>query len=149
MSGINVKKLIPLFINNIINKKPLPVYGDGNYTRDCLYVKDHARAIDLIFHKGKSKETYNIGGHNEIQNIEVVRTVCSILDELNPSMLDGVDKYEQLISYVEDRAGHDVRYAIDATKIDKELGWTPNETFATGMRKTVKWYLENPEWLEF
>jgi dTDP-glucose 4,6-dehydratase len=140
------EKLIPLIILNALEGKDLPIYGNGKQIRDWLYVDDHARALLHVALTGKIGETYNIGGHNEFQNIEVVKTVCSILDELVPSKLDGVDKYEQLIVYVDDRAGHDVRYAIDATKIDKELNWTPDETFATGIRKTVGWYLNNTTW---
>jgi len=142
------EKLIPLIILNALEGKDLPIYGDGKQIRDWLYVNDHARALLHVALTGGISETYNIGGHNELQNIEVVRTVCSILDELVPSKLDGVDKYEQLITYVGDRAGHDVRYAIDATKIDQELAWTPDETFATGIRKTVRWYLENNIWCD-
>ena len=138
------EKLIPLFINNILQGKPLPVYGDGLYTRDWLYVKDHALAIDLVFHKGNEGETYNIGGHNEKQNIEVVKTICKILDELKPQA--NGQAYESLITFVKDRPGHDLRYAIDATKIQNELGWTPTETFETGIRKTVQWYLNNLDW---
>jgi len=142
------EKLIPLIILNALEGKNLPIYGNGKQIRDWLYVDDHARALLHVALAGKIGETYNIGGHNELQNIEVVKTVCSILDELVPSKLDGIDQYEQLISYVDDRAGHDVRYAIDATKIDQELGWTPNETFATGIRKTVQWYLDQKIWCE-
>jgi dTDP-glucose 4,6-dehydratase len=142
------EKLIPLIILNALEGKGLPIYGDGKQIRDWLYVDDHARALLHVALTGEIGETYNIGGHNELQNIEVVKTVCSILDELVPSKLDGVDQYEQLITYVGDRAGHDVRYAIDATKIDKELGWAPDETFATGIRKTVQWYLDNNIWCD-
>ncbi len=139
------EKLIPLFINNIINRKPLPVYGDGKYTRDWLYVIDHARAIDLVFHKGTNHETYNIGGFNEWQNIDLVKVLCSIMDrKLGREAGDS----EQLITYVKDRPGHDLRYAIDATKINKELGWSPSVTFEEGLEKTIDWYLENTEWLE-
>ncbi len=140
------EKLIPLIILNALEGKDLPVYGNGKQIRDWLYVDDHARALLHVALTGDIGETYNIGGHNELQNIEVVKTVCSILDELVPSNLGGIDRYEQLITYVGDRAGHDVRYAIDATKIDKDLGWTPDETFATGIRKTVQWYLDNNIW---
>jgi dTDP-glucose 4,6-dehydratase len=140
------EKLIPLIILNALEGKDLPIYGNGKQIRDWLYVDDHARALLHVALTGKISETYNIGGHNELQNIEVVKTVCSILDELAPSKLDGIAKYEQLIKYVGDRAGHDVRYAIDATKIDKELNWTPDETFATGIKKTVEWYLDNMTW---
>jgi len=142
------EKLIPLIILNALEGKDLPIYGNGKQIRDWLYVDDHARALLHVALTGKISETYNIGGHNELQNIEVVKTVCSILDELVPSELDGVDKYEQLITYVGDRAGHDIRYAIDATKIDKELNWTPDETFATGIKKTVQWYLKNTVWCD-
>ncbi len=142
------EKLIPLIILNALEGKDLPIYGNGKQIRDWLYVDDHARALLHVALTGEIGETYNIGGHNELQNIEVVKTVCSILDELVPSKLDGIDQYEQLITYVGDRAGHDVRYAIDATKIDKELGWTPDETFATGIRKTVQWYLDNNIWCD-
>ncbi|MDG2296691.1 MAG: dTDP-glucose 4,6-dehydratase [Gammaproteobacteria bacterium] len=142
------EKLIPLIILNALEGTDLPIYGNGKQIRDWLYVDDHARALLHVALTGEVGETYNIGGHNELQNIEVVKTICSILDELVPSKLDGVDKYEQLITYVDDRAGHDVRYAIDATKIDKELNWTPDETFATGIKKTVEWYLENTAWCD-
>lgn len=139
------EKLIPLFINNIINKKPLPVYGDGLYTRDWLYVKDHAIAIDLVFHKGKTFETYNIGGFNEWKNIDLVKLLCKQMDEKlgNPAGTS-----EALITYVKDRPGHDRRYAIDATKINKELGWKPSVTFEEGLSETIDWYLENTEWLK-
>ena len=142
------EKLIPLIILNALEGKDLPIYGNGKQIRDWLYVDDHARALLHVALTGEIGETYNIGGHNELQNIEVVKTVCSILDELVPSELDGVDRYEKLITYVGDRAGHDVRYAIDATKIDKELGWIPVETFTTGIRKTVQWYLDNNIWCD-
>ena len=142
------EKLIPLIILNALEGKELPIYGNGKQIRDWLYVDDHARALLHVALTGEIGETYNIGGHNEMQNIEVVRAVCAILDELVPSELDNIEQYEQLITYVGDRAGHDVRYAIDATKIDKELGWTPNETFATGIRKTVQWYLDNNIWCD-
>ena len=142
------EKLIPLIILNALEGKDLPIYGNGKQIRDWLYVDDHARALLHVALTGKISETYNIGGHNELQNIDVVKTVCRILDELVPSNLDGIEQYEQLITYVGDRAGHDVRYAIDATKIDKELNWTPDETFATGIRKTVEWYLENTTWCD-
>jgi len=142
------EKLIPLIILNALDGKDLPVYGNGKQIRDWLYVEDHARALLHVALVGKTGETYNIGGHNELQNIEVVKTICSILDELSPSRINGVDKYEQLITYVGDRAGHDVRYAIDATKIANELNWTPDETFATGIKKTVEWYLENIIWCD-
>ncbi len=139
------EKLIPLFVNNIINKKPLPVYGDGNYTRDWLYVKDHAIAIDLLFHKGKKSETYNIGGFNEWKNIDLVKLLCKLMDE----KLERPKKTsEQLITYVKDRPGHDLRYAIDASKINKELGWEPSVTFEEGLSKTIDWYLSNNDWLK-
>jgi dTDP-glucose 4,6-dehydratase len=138
------EKLIPLFINNIINNKLLPVYGDGNYTRDWLYVKDHAVAIDLVFHKGKNHETYNIGGFNEWKNIDLVKILCFQMDEkLNKPK----GSSEKLITYVKDRPGHDLRYAIDASKINKELGWKPSVTFEEGLNKTIDWYLDNEEWL--
>ena len=138
------EKLIPLFINNIINNKLLPVYGDGKYTRDWLYVLDHAVAIDKVFHEGKNAETYNIGGFNEWQNIDLIKALCFQMDEKL-----GRDKgvSEKLITYVEDRPGHDLRYAIDANKISKELGWNPSVTFEEGLSKTIDWYLENKEWL--
>ena len=142
------EKLIPLIILNALQGKDLPIYGNGKQIRDWLYVDDHARALLHVALTGEIGETYNIGGHNELQNIDVVKTVCSILDELVPSKLDGVKQYQQLITYVGDRAGHDVRYAIDATKIDEELNWIPDETFATGIKKTVKWYLENSAWCD-
>ena len=139
------EKLIPLFINNIIQKKSLPVYGDGLYTRDWLYVIDHATAIDAAFHNGKVGETYNIGGFNEWKNIDLVKLLCSIMD----SKLDRTQgESEQLITYIKDRPGHDRRYAIDATKINKELGWYPSVTFEEGLEKTIDWYLTNSEWLE-
>jgi len=142
------EKLIPLIILNALEGKDLPIYGDGSQIRDWLYVEDHARALVHVALTGKISETYNIGGHNELQNIDVVKTVCIILDELMPSNIDGIEKYEQLITYVSDRAGHDLRYAIDATKIANKLNWTPDETFATGIRKTVEWYLENTIWCD-
>jgi dTDP-glucose 4,6-dehydratase len=138
------EKLIPLFINNIINKQPLPVYGDGNYTRDWLYVKDHALAIDLVFHKGNNGETYNIGGFNEWKNIDLVRLLCQQMDE---ALGRAQGSSEQLITYVKDRPGHDLRYAIDASKIKNELGWQPSVTFEQGLKKTIHWYLNNEEWL--
>lgn len=139
------EKLIPLFINNIKNNKPLPVYGKGENIRDWLWVNDHAIAIDLIFHKGTDGETYNIGGHNEWTNIDLIKELCSIMDERL-----GREKgsSEQLITYVKDRAGHDARYAIDASKIQKELGWVPSITFEEGLRNTVDWYLQNEAWLD-
>lgn len=139
------EKLIPLFINNILKGKPLPVYGDGNYTRDWLYVLDHARAIDLIFHKGKIKETYNIGGFNEWKNIDLVKLLCKQLDiKLNKEK----GSSEKLITFVKDRPGHDLRYAIDASKINNELGWEPSVTFEEGLSKTIDWYLSNAQWLK-
>lgn len=138
------EKLIPLFINNILSKKPLPVYGDGNYTRDWLYVIDHANAIDLIFQNGKIKETYNIGGFNEWRNIDLVKLLCDLMDQkIGRSAGDSA----KLITFVDDRPGHDKRYAIDASKINKELGWEPSVTFEEGIKKTVDWYLKNKEWL--
>jgi dTDP-glucose 4,6-dehydratase len=137
------EKLIPLMILNALDGKPLPVYGDGKQIRDWLYVEDHARALVLVATKGEIGETYNIGGHNEKQNIEVVKTICAILDKKVPKE-DG--SYENLITYVKDRPGHDVRYAIDASKIERELGWKPQETFETGLEKTVQWYLDNKWW---
>lgn len=138
------EKLIPLVILNALDGKPLPIYGKGNQVRDWLYVEDHARALYKVVTEGAIGETYNIGGHNEKQNIEVVRTICAILDKLKPQSND--QPYESLITFVTDRPGHDVRYAIDATKIKNDLGWTPEETFDTGIRKTVEWYLNNLEW---
>ena len=139
------EKLIPLFINNIIHNKPLPVYGDGNYTRDWLYVKDHARAIDVIYHNGRNGETYNIGGFNEWKNIDLVRLLCTQMDR----KLDREPgTSEKLITFVKDRPGHDLRYAIDASKISGELNWKPSVTFEEGLEKTIDWYLENTEWLE-
>ena len=140
------EKLIPLIILNALSGKKLPIYGDGKQIRDWLYVDDHARALLHVALNGTTGETYNIGGHNEKQNIEVVKTVCSILDKSVPSQIAGIESYEQLITFVTDRAGHDVRYAIDATKIATELGWTPKETFETGIQKTVQWYLDNQTW---
>jgi dTDP-glucose 4,6-dehydratase len=139
------EKLIPLFIHNIKQNKPLPVYGDGKYTRDWLYVIDHAIAIDTIFHRGKPGETYNIGGFNEWKNIDLVKLLCKIMDEKL-----GREKgtSEKLITYIADRPGHDRRYAIDSTKINKELGWKPSVTFEEGLEKTVDWYLANQEWLD-
>ena len=139
------EKLIPLFINNILNYKPLPVYGNGKYTRDWLFVNDHANAIDLIFHKGESKSTYNIGGFNEWQNINLIKVLCQQMDEkLNRKKGES----EKLITYVKDRPGHDLRYAIDASKINKELGWKPSVTFEEGLSKTIDWYIENTEWMD-
>jgi dTDP-glucose 4,6-dehydratase len=142
------EKLIPLIILNALEGKDLPIYGDGKQIRDWLYVDDHARALLQVLLTGKIGETYNIGGHNELQNIDVVKTVCGILDQLVPSKPNDIDKYEQLITYVDDRAGHDVRYAIDATKISNKLNWRPDETFVTGIKKTIQWYLDNKTWCE-
>lgn len=152
------EKLIPLVILNALEGKSLPIYGKGDQIRDWLYVEDHARALYLVVTQGKPGETYNIGGHNEKQNIEVVRTICNILDELAPASLvrrglppenaSAPTSYSQLITHVADRPGHDRRYAIDASKIERELGWKPQETFATGLRKTVQWYLDNQQWCE-
>ena len=139
------EKLIPLFINNIIENKPLPVYGDGKYTRDWLYVKDHAAAIDLVFFNGKNHETYNIGGFNEWQNIDLIKLLCGIMDK-KLGRAEGTSV--QLISYVKDRPGHDLRYAIDATKINRELGWKPSVTFEEGLEVTIDWFLSNKEWLK-
>jgi len=139
------EKLIPLFINNIITKKPLPVYGDGKYTRDWLFVLDHAIAIDLVFHEGATHETYNIGGFNEWQNIELVKLLCQKMD----SKLNRVSgESEKLITYVKDRPGHDLRYAIDASKINSELGWKPSVTFEEGLEQTIDWFLANESWLQ-
>lgn len=140
------EKLIPLMILNALAGKPLPVYGDGKQVRDWLYVEDHARALVCVATNGKVGETYNIGGHNEKQNIEVVHTLCQLLEELAPQKPHGVAQYSDLIRYVTDRPGHDVRYAIDAGKIERELGWTPQESFDSGLRKTVLWYLQNRSW---
>ncbi len=139
------EKLIPLFINNIINKKPLPVYGDGLYTRDWLFVKDHAAAIDLVYHKGKTGDTYNIGGFNEWKNIDLVKLLCKQMDK---KLGNAPGTSEALITYVKDRPGHDRRYAIDANKINKELGWRPSVTFEEGLSQTIDWYLQNGEWLK-
>ena len=138
------EKLIPLVILNALDGKDLPIYGKGDQIRDWLYVEDHAQALYKVVTQGKVGETYNIGGHNEKQNIEVVRTICAILDELQPQA--NGQPYESLISFVKDRPGHDLRYAIDASKIDQALGWTPEESFESGIRKTVEWYLDNLEW---
>ena len=140
------EKLIPHMILNALDGKPLPVYGDGKQIRDWLYVEDHARALYLVVTQGKIGETYNIGGFNEQQNIQVVRTICELLEELAPNKPQGIAHYADLITHVTDRAGHDVRYAIDASKIQRELGWTPQETFESGIRKTVQWYLDNKDW---
>ena len=140
------EKLIPHMILNALSAKPMPVYGDGQQVRDWLYVEDHARALYKVAIEGEIGETYNIGGHNEVKNIDVVKTLCTLLEELVPNKPDGVAMYEDLITYVKDRPGHDVRYAIDASKIERELGWVPEETFETGLRKTVEWYLSNQTW---
>lgn len=140
------EKLIPLMILNALDGKPLPVYGNGQQIRDWLFVEDHARALMEVVTRGKLGETYNIGGHNEQKNLDVVRAICALLEELAPEKPAGVARYEDLITYVQDRPGHDLRYAIDAGKIERELGWTPRETFETGLRKTVRWYLDNREW---
>jgi len=142
------EKLIPHIILNAIHGKPLPIYGDGSQIRDWLYVEDHARALIKVVTEGEIGETYNIGGHNEKSNLEVVETICELLEELAPEKPAGVMIYRNLISFVKDRPGHDVRYAIDASKIERELGWAPEETFETGMRKTVQWYLDNRKWWE-
>jgi len=138
------EKLIPLFINNIQNNKPLPVYGKGENIRDWLWVNDHARAIDVIFHKGRNGETYNIGGHNEWKNIDLIKVMCKVMDE---KLGRPEGESEKLITYVTDRAGHDMRYAIDATKLKEELGWVPSLQFEEGIRNTIDWYLDNEEWL--
>ncbi len=142
------EKLIPLVILNALQGKPLPIYGKGNQIRDWLFVEDHARALVLVATQGKVGETYNIGGNNEKQNIEVVKTICELLEELAPEKPDGVKQYQDLITFVTDRAGHDLRYAIDASKITEQLKWTPKESFETGIRKTVQWYLDNQEWCQ-
>lgn len=138
------EKLIPLMIHNILQSKPLPIYGDGNYTRDWLYVIDHAVAIDLIFHKGKQSEAYNVGGFNEWKNIDLVKLLCKQMDE---KLGNKSGTSEKLISFVKDRPGHDLRYAIDASKINKELGWKPSLTFEQGLSRTIDWYLDNKAWL--
>ena len=140
------EKLIPHVILNAIHGKPLPVYGNGLQIRDWLYVEDHAKALVRVVTEGKVGETYNIGGHNEKTNLEVVQTICDLLEELAPEKPSGVDKYRDLITFVKDRPGHDARYAIDASKIERELGWVPEETFETGLCKTVQWYLTNAPW---
>ena len=140
------EKLIPLMIINALEGKPLPVYGDGQQVRDWLYVEDHARALIKVATEGEIGETYNIGGHNEKTNLEVVQTLCGLLEELTPSKPEGVAHYRDLITFVTDRPGHDLRYAIDAGKIQRELGWVPQETFESGLRKTVQWYLANGTW---
>lgn len=141
------EKLIPHIILNALSGKELPIYGDGNQIRDWLYVEDHATALLTVFEDGKIGETYNIGGHNEKKNIEVVKAICGLLEELAPQeKVEGLERYEDLITFVKDRPGHDVRYAIDASKIERQLGWKPAETFETGLRKTVEWYLGNRNW---
>ena len=142
------EKLIPLTILNALEGKPIPVYGNGKQVRDWLYVDDHAKALLLVALSGSPGETYNIGGHNAIQNIDVIKTVCQILDEVRPSKIEGISKYEKLITFVNDRPGHDLKYAIDASKIFKALGWSPDENFNSGILKTVKWYLNNKVWWE-
>lgn len=140
------EKLIPLMILNALAGKPLPVYGNGLQVRDWLFVEDHARALYTVITQGKAGETYNIGGHNEQTNLKVVETICALLEELMPQKPSGVTAYRDLITFVEDRPGHDARYAIDAAKIGRELGWKPQETFESGLRKTVAWYLDNRSW---
>lgn len=140
------EKLIPLVILNALDGKPLPVYGNGTQVRDWLFVEDHARALFKVVSEGKVGETYNIGGHNEQKNIDVVRGICALLEELAPQKPEGLERFEDLITFVKDRPGHDLRYAIDASKIERELGWVPQETFETGLRKTVQWYLNNLDW---
>ena len=142
------EKLIPHMILNALQGKPLPVYGTGAQIRDWLYVEDHARALVTVATNGELNGTYNIGGHNEKSNLSVVKTICSLLEELAPNKPNGIEKYEDLITFVKDRPGHDHRYAIDASKIQKDLGWVPQETFESGIRKTVEWYLQNSRWWE-
>ena len=142
------EKLIPHVILNAISGQPLPIYGDGSQIRDWLYVEDHAQALLQVVIQGEVGETYNIGGHNEKKNIEVVEAICDLLEELAPIKPKGVSNYRDLITFVKDRPGHDARYAIDASKIERELGWVPEESFETGLRKTVQWYLENKQWWE-
>ncbi|MFT5706311.1 MAG: dTDP-glucose 4,6-dehydratase [Oceanospirillaceae bacterium] len=142
------EKLIPLVILNALEGKPLPVYGKGNQIRDWLFVEDHARALVVVATTGEIAETYNIGGHNEKQNLDVVKTICELLEELATNKPPGVNHYQDLITFVTDRVGHDVRYAIDASKIARELNWTPQETFDSGIRKTVQWYLDNQAWCQ-
>nr|AHB32692.1 RmlB [Acinetobacter baumannii] len=142
------EKLIPLMILNALQGKSLPVYGNGQQIRDWLFVEDHARALYTVVTQGTVSETYNIGGHNEKANLDVVHAICDLLEELAPHKPEGVAQYKDLITYVKDRPGHDVRYAIDATKIKEELNWVPKESFETGLRKTVEWYLNNKEWVE-
>jgi dTDP-glucose 4,6-dehydratase len=137
------EKLIPLVIRNARSGLPLPVYGDGRQVRDWLYVEDHCEALDLVFNRGESGRTYNIGGHSEVENIDLVRMICRIM-----APLIGADSLEELIAFVEDRPGHDRRYAMDTTLIESELGWTPRHTLVRGLEKTVRWYLEHEQWLE-
>jgi dTDP-glucose 4,6-dehydratase len=141
------EKLIPLMILNALQGKALPVYGNGQQIRDWLFVEDHARALYVVATQGSVGETYNIGGHNEKANLDVVHAICQLLEELAPNKPEGIQHYQDLITYVKDRPGHDVRYAIDASKIKAELGWVPEESFETGLRKTVEWYLSNTEWV--
>ena len=140
------EKLIPHMILNAIHGKPLPIYGDGLQIRDWLYVGDHAKALIEVLSRGEIGETYNIGGHNEKTNLEVVELICSLLEELAPDKPSGLARYRDLITFVKDRPGHDLRYAIDASKIERELGWVPSESFETGLRRTVQWYLDNRQW---
>ena len=142
------EKLIPLIIQNALAGKPLPVYGNGHQIRDWLFVEDHARALYKVVTEAKVGETYNIGGHNEQKNIDVVKNICALLEELAPNKPEGLSHYQDLITYVTDRPGHDLRYAIDASKIKQDLGWVPQESFETGLRKTVEWYLSNQEWVQ-
>lgn len=142
------EKLIPLIILNALNGKALPVYGNGHQIRDWLFVEDHARALYKVVTEAAVGETYNIGGHNEQKNIDVVKAICELLEELAPNKPEGLARYEDLITYVTDRPGHDLRYAIDASKIQKDLGWVPQESFETGLRKTVQWYLNNQAWVQ-
>lgn len=140
------EKLIPLMILNALEGKPLPVYGDGSQIRDWLYVEDHARALCLVATKGAVGETYNIGGHNEKRNLEVVETICDKLEQMTTEKPDGISHYRDLIQFVDDRPGHDLRYAIDASKVERDLGWKPEETFESGIEKTIRWYLDNLDW---
>lgn len=142
------EKLIPLIILNALEGKPLPIYGNGQQIRDWLYVEDHARALLLVATQAKVGETYNIGGHNEHTNIDVVHSICSLLEDLAPNKPEGISNYSDLITFVKDRPGHDLRYAIDATKMQEELNWKPQESFETGLRKTVQWYLDNKQWVK-
>jgi dTDP-glucose 4,6-dehydratase len=140
------EKLIPLMILNALEGKPLPIYGNGQQIRDWLFVDDHARALYLVVTQGTTGETYNIGGHNEMANLDVVNTLCQLLEKMAPNKPKGIQNYTDLVTFVKDRPGHDLRYAIDASKIQQELGWTPVESFETGLKKTVQWYLENQAW---